>query len=178
MAEGIVLEAPGLYRVIALTPFRKTPGVAFDIVPMEYLPALHGIDRVVHDRGAISPGAVAGVAHPWYMHPHQEDNLLVLHGRRTVELYTRGHGRVETFVVEPERLTSGGRTVCDRPALLMWPRLVFHRITSGDAGSVSLNFAVRDPDCDMKTNFNIYDLDTANGAFKLIREGYLDQNLG
>jgi hypothetical protein len=178
MEDGIVVEAPGFYRVIALKPFRKTEGVSFDIVPMEYLPALHGIDRVVHDHGAISPGAVAGVERPWYMHPHQEDNLLVLCGRRTVELYTRERGRVETLVVEPERVTSAGKTVCDRPALLMWPRLVFHRITSGDAGSVSLNFAVRDPDCDMKTNFNIYDLDTAAGTFKLIREGYLDQNPG
>ncbi len=176
MEEAIVADVPGLYRVIALQPFRKTEGVAFDIVPMEYLPALHGIDRVIHQRGAISPGAVAGVAHPWYMHTHQEDNLLVLGGRRTVELYTRERGRVETLVVEPERITSAGKTICDRPALLMWPRRVFHRITSGEAGSVSLNFAVRDPDCDMKTNFNIYDLDTAKGTFKLVREGYLDQN--
>jgi hypothetical protein len=175
MEQGIVVDVPGFYRIIALMPFRKTEGVTFDIAPMEYLPAIHGIDRVVHDHGALSPGAVAGVAHPWYMHPHQEDNLLVLCGRRTVELYTRERGRVETLVAEPDRVTSAGQTVCARPALLMWPRLVFHRITSGDEGSVSLNFAVRDPDCDMRTNFNVYDLDTAKGTFKLIREGYLDQ---
>jgi hypothetical protein len=175
MEQGIVVDVPGFYRIMALTPFRKTEGVTFDIAPMEYLPAIHGIDRVVHDHGAISPGAVAGVRHPWYMHPHQEDNLLVLCGRRTVELYSREHGRVETLVAEPERVTSAGKTVCDRPALLMWPRRVFHRITSGEAGSVSLNFAVRDPDCDMKTNFNIYGLDTGQGTFTLVRAGYLDQ---
>jgi hypothetical protein len=176
MENFIAVDMPGFYRVIALKPFRKTEGVDFDIVPMEYLPAIHGIDRVVHQRGAISPGAVAGVAHPWYMHPQQQDNLLVLGGRRTVELYTPQHGGVEALVVEPERVTSAGRTVCDRPALVAWPRGVFHRITSGEAGSVSLNFAVRGPECDMKTNFNIYDLDTATGAFTLIREGHLDQS--
>jgi len=176
MENVMVVDMPGFYRVIALTPFRKTEGVAFDIVPMEYLPAIHGIDRVVHQRGANSPGAVAGVAQPWYMHPQQQDNLLVLGGRRTVELYTRERGRVETLVVEPDRVTSAGKTICDRPALVAWPRGVFHRITSGEAGSVSLNFAVRDPGCDMKTNFNIYDLDTARGTFTLIREGHLDQS--
>lgn len=176
MENVMVLDMPGFYRVIALKPFRKTEGVAFDIVPMEYLPAIHGIDRVVHQRGANSPGAVAGVAQPWYMHPQQQDNLLVLGGRRTVELYTRERGCVETLVVEPDRVTSAGKTVCDRPALVAWPRGVFHRITSGEAGSVSLNFAVRDPGCDMKTNFNIYDLDTAKGTFTLIREGHLDQS--
>jgi len=176
MENVIAVDMPGFYRVIALKPFRKTEGVAFDIVPMEYLPAIHGIDRVVHQHGACSPGAVAGVKRPWYMHTQQEDNLLVLQGRRTVEIYTIEHGRVETFVVEPERVTQGGQVVCDRPAMLVWPRRVFHRITSGEAGSVSLNFAVRDAGCDMKTNFNIYDLDTATGAFSLIREGHLDQS--
>ncbi len=176
MENVIVVDVPGLYRVIALNPFRKTEGVAFDIVPMEFLPAIHGIDRVVHRRGAHSPGKIAGVTQPWYMHTQQQDNLLVLDGRRTVELYTRQHGGVEALVIEPERVTIAGRTVCDRPALVAWPQGVFHRITSGEAGSVSLNFAVRAPGCDMKTNFNIYDLDTAKGTFTLIREGHLDQS--
>jgi hypothetical protein len=110
------------------------------------------------------------------MHTQQQDNLLVLHGRRTVEIYTQEHGRVETFTVEPGRVTHGDRIVCDRPAMLVWPRRVFHRITSGAMGSISLNFAVRDPDCDMKTNFNIYDLDIDKGAFTLVRQGFLDQS--
>jgi hypothetical protein len=176
MKNGLVTEMPGLYRVIALTPFRRTEGVTFDLLPMDFLPIISGIDRVIHGHGASSPGAVAGVKRPWYMHTQQEDNLLVLQGRRTVDIYTREHGRVETFVVEPERVTSGGRVVCDRPAMLVWPRRVFHRITSGEQGSISLNFAVRDPDCDMKTNFNIYDLDTQSGVFTLVREGHLDQS--
>ena len=176
MENVMVVDEPGLYRVIALVPFRKTEGVTFDLVPMETLPVISAIDRVIHQRAARSPGAVAGVERPWYMHTQQEDNLLVLHGRRTVELYSREHGRVETFTVEPGRVTRGERVVCDRPAMLSWPRRVFHRITSGDMGSISLNFAVRDPDCDMKTNFNIYDLDTVNGTFALVREGYLDQS--
>ncbi len=176
MNNSLIAEVPGLYRVIALKPFRRTDGVTFDLLPMDFLPVISGIDRVIHRQGATSPGAIAGVERPWYMHSQQEDNLLVLHGRRTVEIYTPGHGRVETFVVEPERISRDGQTVCDFPAMLVWPRRVFHRIASGAEGSISLNFAVRDPDCDMKTNFNIYDLDTATGAHTIVREGHLDQS--
>lgn len=176
MENSLIAEVPGLYRVIALKPFRRTEGVTFDLVPMEHLPAINGIDRVIHQHGASSPGALAGVKRPWYMHTQQEDNLLVLQGRRTVEIYTAERGRAETFVVEPERVIRGGWTVCDRPAMLVWPRRVFHRITSGEQGSISLNFAVRDRDCDMKTNFNIYDLDIETGVYTVVREGHLDQS--
>jgi hypothetical protein len=50
------------------------------------------------------------------MHPHQEDNLLVLHGTRYVEIYTPAHGRVESFVVTPHRVEHDGRLLYDGPA--------------------------------------------------------------
>ena len=59
--------------------------------------------------------------------------------------------------------------------MLVWPTRVFHRITSGEQGSISLNFAVRNPSFDIDTNFNIYDLDTATGRFKVLRLGRADQ---
>ena len=36
MNTHIIDEVAGFYRVITLKPFRRTPGVAFDIFPMEY----------------------------------------------------------------------------------------------------------------------------------------------
>ena len=115
---------------------------------------------------------------PWYMHPEQEDNLLVLQGTRTVDIYTLEHRQLLTFVVEPERILKDGKVIYEGPAILVWPFKVFHRIISGTNGSASLNFAVRKPGINMKTNFNIYDLDTKANTYKLIREGYLDQNPG
>jgi len=54
---------------------------------------------------------------------------------------------------------------------------VFHRIKSDEKlGSASLNVAVRDEGFDVATNFSIYELDSANGSFKVLREGWLDQN--
>ena len=46
------------------------------------------------------------------------------------------------------------------PAMLVWPSGIFHRIISGSDGSISVNFATRHNGFDIKTNFNIYDLDT------------------
>ena len=44
MNDHIIDEIVGFYRVIALTPFRHTEGVAFDIFPMQYLPKIDGIE--------------------------------------------------------------------------------------------------------------------------------------
>jgi hypothetical protein len=63
--------------------------------------------------------------------------------------------------------------------MLVWPCCVFHRIRSDEkTGSASLNFAVRYEGFDVKTNFNVYDLDPADGEYRTIRAGYLDQPMG
>jgi hypothetical protein len=176
--DFIVAEEEGFWRVIKLLPFRRTPGVYFDIVPMALLPRVDGIDRVVHDHSAISPGPVGEVMRTWYYHPFQEDNLLVLHGQRTVEIYNLEYGRVEIFVVTPDKVSHNNEIIYEGPCMLVWPTKVFHRITSGDQGSISLNFAVRYPGFDFNTNFNIYNLDTATGTFTLLRIGKVDQEPG
>ncbi|MBU0934886.1 MAG: hypothetical protein KKI09_06335 [Spirochaetes bacterium] len=177
MKDHVIEEIPGFYRVIELIPFRHTKGVAFDIFPMKYLPKIDGIDRVLHESDALSPGSIEAVERPWYMHPQQEDNLIVLSGVRTVDIYTLEHKQLMTFVVEPNRIIKDGKLLYEGPAMLVWPCNVFHRIRSGSNGSSSLNFAVRDQKIDMKTNFNIYDLDTAANTYKLLRAGHLDQTM-
>jgi hypothetical protein len=176
MARHVIDEVEGFYRIIELKAFRRTEGVSFDIVPMELLPRIDGIDRVVHKRFALSPGSIGEVERPWYMHPYQEDNLLVLHGARSVDIFTMKYKRMESFVVEPERIIQNGKVVYEGPAMLVWPTGVFHRITSGEEGSASLNFAVRPAGFNIKTNFNVYDLDVHTARSTLLRAGYLDQN--
>lgn len=166
-----------LYEVIPLKPLRKTPGVSFDIVEPELVKAISAIDRVVHANGAISPGAVGEVTRPWYMHPYQEDHLMVLHGKRTVDLYSLRAGRIETLVTTSEGLWKNEIQIFEGPHLLKWTTGVFHRIES-DAmtGSASINLATHLPGFDIRTNFNIYDLDTNSGNYTLLREGFLDQS--
>ena len=172
---NVFAEIPDFYRIIPLKPLRRTPGVSFDNVPMEFLPRINAIDRVIHEQGAVSPGPVDQIDRPWYMHPSQDDNLIVLRGIRHVDIYVKARG-IRGFSVTPDQILQDGKVVYDGPAMLVWPRFVFHRIVSGPEGSASLNFAVHYPGLDMRTNFNIYDLDVDTGSYRVVREGFRDQN--
>ncbi len=177
-AGDVIHEVPGLYQVIRFIPLRRTKGVAFDVLPLRAMLRIDAIDRVMHGPGAFSPGSVGQVERPWYMHPHQDDHLVVLHGTRDVEIYTAAHGRVERFVAEPDRIEMNGETLYEGAAALVWPRGVFHRVISRQLGSASLNLATHHKGFDIKTNFNVYDLDPETGRFECVREGHLDQGSG
>ncbi len=173
--DTVIVEIPGLFKIIPLTPLRSTPGVTFDLVPRSLIRRISSIDRVIHQDEAVSPGPVNDVERPWYMHPNQDDNLIVLAGVRHVELYRKFHGSIEKFTVTPEEIVHRDTVVHRGGAMLVWPRGVFHRIVSGPGGSASINFAVHYEGIDMRTNFNIYDLDPETGEFAVIREGFRDQ---
>jgi hypothetical protein len=172
----VLEEVAGLYRIISLKVLRRTPNVCFDALDLSQISPIASIDRVMHGPGAISPGGVGDVARPWYMHPHQEDNLMVLHGARYVELFTSEHGRVETFAVRPDSVSRTGGKTFEGAVMLVWPRRVFHRIVScPKEGSASINLAAHFEGFDIRTNFNVYDLDTSSGEYRVVREGHLDQ---
>lgn len=175
MEDYIVKEVENLYRVIRLKEFRKTEGVSFDIMLGDMIPKIDAIDRVIHSSAAISPGPIGDIERPWYMHPHQSDNLLVLSGVRYVDLYSLKHGRIESFIITPEYIEHKGERILEGGGLVVWPRDVFHRIRSGEDGSASVNFATHYEGFDIRTNFNIYDLNTETGDYRVIREGYKDQ---
>ncbi len=175
LMSKIIKEVKGLYHIIEMKLFRKTPGVLFDLYPLKTLPHIDSIDRVLHEGGADSPGAVGDTSLTWYMHEHQADNLVVLHGQRTVHLYNKEHGRVEEFVVQPQRIYHNGTLVFEGGAVLSWPTHVFHRIKSGEEGSASINLAVHYEGFDIRSNFDIYDLNTKTGEYKVLRKGYEDQ---
>jgi hypothetical protein len=172
----VIDEVEEFYRIVRLMPLRKTEGVLFDTIPISVFGRIDAIDRVVHDSGAISPGRVGDVKRPWYMHPSQDDHLMVLCGKRVVELYSRKYNQLLEFEITPEYVKKNGKVVFEGQAVVCWPRHVFHRVESShEVGSYSLNFAVHHEAFDIATNFNIYELNTDSGEFKEIRRGELDQ---
>jgi len=172
--EDVLHQIDGFFKITALRPYRKTAGVIFDAIPVKDFACVGAIDRVVHDLGALSPGTVSGVDRPWYLHDSQEDNLVVLAGYRDIDLYK--DGELVHFRLTPQRLEIRGREYFDRPVMLSWTTGVFHRIqSSSEKGSASLNIPVRREGFDIRTNFNIYDLDLTTGESRIIREGHLDQ---
>jgi len=175
-SESMVEQVDGVYRVLRLSRLRHTPGVSFDVLPPQLVPRVDAIDRVIHDAGALSPGSVGQIERPWYMHPHQDDHLMVLAGKRYVDLFSPILGRVVSFEVGPNRAVREGELICESASLLVWDRGVFHRIRSdAETGSRSVNLATHYPGFDINTNFNIYDLDVETGDFHVLRRGSDDQ---
>lgn len=173
--DYIIKEVKDFYRVIKLKKFRNTDGVNFDIMIKSMIPKVDGIDRVLHKKSAVSPGKVGSVEKAWYMHPHQEDNLFVLYGKRNVDLYMPKYGKIEKFVITPDYIEHNGERILEGGGLIAWSTDVFHRIISGEKGSASINLATHHEGFDIKTNFNIYDLDIETGKYELLRDGYKDQ---
>lgn len=172
----VIDEVENLYRIIQFDDFRKTPGVTFNMMPQEIISRADSLDRVIHDKNATSPGPIGDVNRPWYMHLYQDDNLAVLFGTREVDIYTPAHGKVVHFTVTPNEVYKNGDLIAQGGAMLVWPKGVFHRIISGEEGSASINLAIHYEGWDDKNNFNIYDVELDSGDYRVIREGFKDQN--
>ena len=59
--------------------------------------------------------------------------------------------------------------------MVVWPAGIFHRIISGEEGSISVNFSTRTEKFNINDNFNIYNLCTTTGDHQLLRDGIEDQ---
>ncbi len=144
-----LMEPPGpprpapMFELIPYEKFRDTPAVRFyDIT----VPTSNARDLVVHSGPAVSPpDDPASGAWQFYLHPHQEDNLLALHGGRTFYLVNLGWNYPFHIV----RLETGGD-------ILRIPPGTFHRSVSDPDGSVVLNQAVREEGASVVREFRVY----------------------
>ena len=168
-----------MYRIIPLRVLRRTTGVMFDEMVPSDIPKISGIDRVIHGPNSISPGPVEDspvpVKRPWYMHPGQDDNLLVLQGTRYVDIFDPYTLNKVSFIITPDKIYKNDKLYYDGPAMVVWPAGIFHRIISGVEGSISVNFSTRTKDFSLEDNFNVYNLCTTTGEYKLLKEGHEDQ---
>ena len=167
-----VLE--GMCYLIPLAKIRETPKVQFHFVPYLVEEGIATIQRVKHEPGAMSPSIEGNeTAQPWYMHPHQEDNVMVLAGERIIHLYTKEQG-LQIFEATPEKLTHNGKVLIDVPYLFGWHPNVFHRPNSPQ-GSTSIFITRHFNGFDWSTEFNIWELDTNTGEHRVLRLGREDQ---
>ena len=168
-----------LYRLIPLRNLRRTAGVKFDEMVPSDIPKIHGIDRVIHGPNSISPGPVEDATpptkRPWYMHPGQDDNLMVLQGTRYVDVFNPNTKDKASFIISPDKVYKNEKLYFDGPAMIVWPAGIFHRIISGDEGSISINISTRNKNFNINDNFNIYDLNLYSGDYRVLKDGIEDQ---
>tara|TARA_B110000858_G_C17799599_1_gene474519 strand:- start:1536 stop:2096 length:561 start_codon:yes stop_codon:yes gene_type:complete len=168
-----------MYRLIPLRILRRTQGVKFDEMVPSDIPKIHGIDRVIHGPNSVSPGPITDspvpIKRPWYMHYGQDDNLLVLQGTRYIDIFDSKKLIKASFIVTPDKVYKNDKLYYNGPAMVVWPAGIFHRIISGEEGSISVNFSTRTSKFSLTDNFNIYNLCTETGDYTLLKDGSDDQ---
>ena len=101
------------------------------MVPSD-IPKISGIDRVIHGPNSISPGPIEDISvpikRPWYMHPGQDDNLLVLQGTRYIDIFDPKTITKASFIVTPDKVYKNDKLYYNGPAMVVWPVGIFHRI--------------------------------------------------
>lgn len=131
-----------MFDLIPYQKFRDTPSVRFfDIT----IPNSNARDLVFHDGPATSPNNSAEGFWQFYMHPHQEDNLLALSGGRTFYLVNF----TWEYPFHLVRLQANGD-------ILRIPPGTFHRSVSDPGGSLVLNQAVRSNQTTIASEFRVY----------------------
>ena len=132
-----------MFELIPYERFRDTPAVRFFDVTIG---SSNARDLVIHSGPAISPPNDLKTADwQFYLHPHQEDNLLAASGGRTFYLVNLSWNQPFHIV----RLAAGGD-------ILRIPPGTFHRSISDLDGSVVLNQAVRDQGASLAREFRVY----------------------
>ena len=131
-----------MFELISYKKFRDTPNVRFfDITVADS----NARDLVFHDGPAISPNNTSFGAWQFYLHPHQEDNLLALSGGRTFYLINFAWQNPYHIV----RLEANKE-------ILRLPPGTFHRSVSDPKGSLVLNQGVRDVEAVITREFRVY----------------------
>ena len=131
-----------MFELLPFSKFRDTPSVRFfDIT----VPNSNARDLVFHDGPAISPHNTAEGDWQFYLHPHQEDNLLAVSGGRTFFL-------VNFEWPHPYHVV---RLDANR-YILRLPTGTFHRSVSDPEGSLVLNQGVRTCEATHSSEFRVY----------------------
>jgi hypothetical protein len=132
-----------VFELVSYKRFRDTPSVRFFDVTVTQSNVR---DLVIHEGPALSPPDSESGYWQFYLHPHQEDNLLALSGGRTFYLVNFSWNYPFHIV----------RLETDREILKIPPG-TFHRSVSDPKGSIVLNQAVREERADVKSEFRVYD---------------------
>lgn len=146
-----------MFELISFHRFRDTPSVQFfDIT----VPDSNARDLVFHDGPATSPNNSTEGAWQFYLHPHQEDNLLAVSGGRTFYLVNFAW----EYPFHEVRLDANQH-------ILRLPPGTFHRSVSDPQGSLVINQAVRAAEATVKSEFRVYNSAAIPRLHRLLNAG-------
>jgi len=160
-----------MFELLPYRKFRDTPSVRFFDITVS---TSNARDLVVHQGPAVSPNDTSSGFWQFYLHPHQEDNLLALTGGRTFYIVNFDWDIPYHMV----RLDSQGD-------ILRIPPGTFHRSVSDLHGSIVLNQAVRSITTTIEREFRVYNSEviarlfaiTSAAAAPPVMHGFNDRHL-
>ena len=141
----------------------------FQIIPLNSMTrnARHSIDNILFNsstdftafyREILSPNMIGPVAtsNPlvkklfkidsskketiWHQNRYEINNLLILDGMRTIELYNMQNNKKSFIEITPDNIYKNGKIYYGSPCILTWNGELFHRTISGENGCISMNF--------------------------------------
>jgi RES domain-containing protein len=152
--QSIPRPAP-MFELIPWESFRDTPSVRFFDITVA---GSNASDLVVDSGPAVSPPNDPETdAWQFYLHSHQEDNLLAMDGGRTFHLVNLSWNYPYHIV----RLDCGGD-------ILRIPPGTFYRSVSDPDGSLVLNQAVREEGASVVREFRVYNSSRIPRLFAVI----------
>lgn len=146
-----------MFELISFQRFRDTPSVQFFDITVKDSNAR---DLVFHDGPATSPNNSAEGAWRFYLHPNQEDNLLVVSGGRTFYLVNFAW----EYPFHEVRLDANRH-------ILRLPPGTFHRSVSDPNGSLVINQAVRAQQATVESEFRVYNSADIPRLHRLLTSG-------
>ena len=100
---------------------------------------------------------------------------MVVQGTRYIDIYCPKRKEKASFIVTPDKIFKNDKLYYDGPAMIVWPAGIFHRIISGEEGSISINFAFSQKEFSLEDNFNVYNLNIHSGEYSILKDGSDDQ---
>lgn len=153
-----------MFELLPFHRFRDTPSVQFFDITVAQSNAR---DLVFHEGPAVSPPNDRDQAWQFYLHPHQEDNLMALSGGRT--FYLVNFAWSQPFHVVRLDVNQG---------ILRIPPGTFHRSVSDPDGSRVLNQAVRGAQATVEREFRVYNSAHIPRLQRLLTSGLPPQRHG
>lgn len=153
-----------MFELLPFQRFRDTPRVKFFDITVQ---SSNVRDLVLHEGPAVSPNNTSEGAWQFYLHPHQEDNLLAVSGGRTFHLVNFAW----QYPFHEVRLQANRH-------ILRIPPGTFHRSVSDQAGSLVINQAVRAAQASVQSEFRVYSSSDVLPLYRLLTSGLPPQRHG
>ena len=159
-----------MFKLIPLSQVLRSSSFRIDNALIEQGIQISGIYREIHGANVSShigtDSYLKKLDDNWYSNCYERNNLLVLNGSRTVNLFCKYTNQEMTFTITPDNIYKNNKLYYGSPGIISWYGDIYHKTKSGNEGSISINFTE-----------NAYSIEEIKEIEKEKEEKYIFMNL-